>query len=252
MKSLPPLLFLVAATGFFLTAQPGRADTQLSADNLDKLDQWGWLTPGFKTAVHDLVDSKQAIVDVKKEEKELTLKLPDVQKQADDAEAQVKALRAQLADYDHTADSDFAELQKRMNDTGTSPDDQRVLAQAYLWAYPASPHQGDAQQYLQQAQKKVADQVQAAKDAEAARVAARAKLLERAQAHQLSLAEWRDFLRDMSQEDLLKYFGRPDYEGADYWVYSGDWTEDPVSHQKVGLQMAFNAARVISVAEAPH
>ncbi len=139
-----------------------------------------------------------------------------------------------------------------MNDAGATANEQRVLAQAYVWSYPASSYQMDARQYLRQAQKKLGDQLQAQKDAEAVRVAARAKMIQRAQARDLSLAEWRDFLRGMSQEDLLRYFGRPDYQGADYWVYSGAWTEDAVTHQKVGLQVTFNAARVISVAETAH
>jgi hypothetical protein len=243
---------LVGLAGLFLAPAPGRAqDTALTAEQLSHLDQWGWLTPDFKRAVHDLVETKQAIVATKAEEKKLAQELPDLQKQATDAQAKVAALRQELAEYDRTDEFDFTQLQKAMSDPGAKPEEQRVLAQAYVWTYATSPHLAEAQQDLQQVQKKIADQLQAAKDAEAARVAARAKLIQRAQAHDLSLAEWRDFLRDMSQEDLLKYLGAPQTQQPDYWIYAGSWTEDPVTHQKVGIQVTFNAGRVISVAEGP-
>jgi chromosome segregation ATPase len=247
----PSLFFpMLVAAGFFLAQVNGRADTELSSERLDMLDQWGCFTPGFKQAVHDLVDAKQGIVSAQKDEADLKTKLPDLQKQADAAEAKAAALQKELNGYENLDESDFTALQKMMNDAGAQPEDQRVLAQAYVWTYPASPHEAEAQQYLQAAEKTIADRAQAEKDAEAARVAARANLIARAEARQLSLAEWRGFLRDMSQEDVLKYLGRPDNFNDDYWTYSGEWTEDPATQQKVGLQINFNAARVISVSEA--
>ena len=126
------------------------------------------------------------------------------------------------------------------------------MAQTFVWAYPASAHQAEAGQYLQQVQQKLADETQAQKDAEAARVAAYAKLVQRAQAKDLNLEEWRGFLSKMSEEDVLKYIGRPDFQGPSYWTYSGGWTEDPVTHKKVGLQITFDAARVLTVAEMPN
>lgn len=241
---------MLAAAGFFLAQVNGRADAQLSSERLDVLDKWGCFTPGFKAAVHDLVEAKQAIVTAGKDEAELSQKLPDLQKKVAEAEAQAAALQKELAEYEHTDESDFTELQDKMNEAGAKPEDQRALAQAYVWAYPASPHQAEAQHDLQLVEKTISDQAQAQKDADAARVAARANLIERAQAKQLSLAEWREFLRDMSQEDVLKYLGRPQSSNGDYWVYPGEWTEDPETHQKVGLQINFNAARVTSVSEA--
>jgi hypothetical protein len=242
---------MLAAAGFFLAQVNGRADSQLSPERLDLLDQWGCFTPGFKAAVHDLVDAKQGIITAQKDEADLRQKLPDLQKQAAEAEVKVAVLQKELTGYEHIDESDFADLQKMMNEAGAKPEDQRVLAQAYVWTYPTSSHQAEAQQYLQQVEKTISDQAQADKNAEAARVAARANLIARAEAKQLSLAEWRDFLRDMAQADLLKYLGRPESANSDYWVYSGEWTEDPLTHQKVGLQINFNAARVISVSEAP-
>ena len=104
---------------------------------------------------------------------------------------------------------------------------------------------------LAQVKKKLADQTQAEKDAEAARAAAHAELVQRAQARTLSLNEWRDFLRDMSQDDLVKLLGRPTSQTGDYWTYSGAWVTDPASHQKVGMEINFNAGRVLSVSEEP-
>ena len=140
------------------------------------VDQLGYFTPGFKAAVHDLVDTKHAMVEANADQKKLTLELPDLQKQAADAEAKVGSLRQELAKYEHPEETDFVALQNKMNDANAKPEEQIALAQAYVWTYPASPHQGDAQQYLQQVRKKLADQRQAEKDAEAARAAARAEL----------------------------------------------------------------------------
>lgn len=224
----------------------------LSPEHLDMLDKWGCFTPAFKTAVHELVDSKQATAVAKTEEESLTQALPNLKKQAEDAEARVGQLHEELESYDHGADTDFVTLQKMVKDPNARLQDELVQAQAYIWGYPSSPHQSEAQQDLQDIQKKLADQLQAQKDAEAARAAAQAKLLQRVQARDLSLAEWRNFLRDLSQDDLLKYLGRPQYQGNDYWVYTGDWTTDQATQQKVGLQINFNAGRVNSVSVVPH
>jgi len=110
----------------------------------------------------------------------------------------------------------------------------------------------EAQQYLQQAQLKEANESQEEKDAEAARVAARAKLLQRVQARDLSLQEWRDFLYNMSEEDVVRYIGQPDAEEDDYWLYSGDFTQDPKTLNKVGLRLNFNAGRIVTILALPH
>jgi hypothetical protein len=176
-----------------------------------------------------------------------------LQKRAAETVAKAVSLRRELARVEHPEETDFEALQKAMNDAGVKLEEQIALAQAYVWTYPASPHESNAQQYLQQVQKKLADQRQAEKDAEAARAEARAKLVQRAQAHDLSLGEWRDFLHDMSQDDLLRSFGRPSSISpmGDYWIYSGDWIVDPATKQKVGMEINFNAGRVLSVGEAP-
>jgi hypothetical protein len=245
-------VILSAMAALCVASLPARADTgQLSPERLNMLDQQGYFTPAFKAAVHNLVDVRTAVRQARTEEKKLILTLPDLQQQATDAEARTAALRVELAKYDHPDETDFIALQARMNDPAAQLEDQIMLAQGYVWAYPASPHQSEAEQYLQAAQKKLAGQQQAKKDAEAAREAARAKLIQRAQARELSLNEWRDFLHDMSQDDLLKYLGRPDSQRGDYWIYSGPWITDPVTSQKVGLEINFNAGRVISVAEVP-
>ncbi len=245
------LAFAAGMAGLGLTA-PAQADSgQLSAQNLNAVDQMGWFTPGFKMAVHDLIDSKNAVEAATADQKKLALQLPDLQKQATDAAAKSAALRHELAKYEHPEETDFVALQARMNDPAATPDDQIALAQAYVWTYPASPHESDAQQYLQQVRKKVADQLEAEKEAEAARAAAHARMVQRAQARDLSLTEWRDFLRDMSEDDLIKLIGRPSSQSDDYWSYSGPWVTNPATNQKVGLQINFNAGRVISVDEIP-
>jgi chromosome segregation ATPase len=231
---------------------PAQGQTkQLSPERLDMLDQLGYFTPGFKAAVHDLVNSKRALEQAKAEKTKLTKDLPDLEKQAAETEAKAIALRQELAKYEHPEETDFVALQKRMNDTSVKPDEQIALAQAYVWTYPASPHESEAEQYLQQLHKKLAEQQQAETDAEVARADARTKLIQRAQTRDLSLGEWRDFLRDMSQDDLVKLLGRPTSENDNYWTYVGDWIIDPTTKQKVGMEINFNAGRVINVDEKP-
>jgi chromosome segregation ATPase len=236
----------------FLAIMSGQAEaSQLSHERLAFFDERGYFTPAFKAAIHELVETRQAIAQASEEEKKLKNELPGLQKQSGEDEAKVAGLQQELAQYDHPEERDFAMLQARMNDAAAKPEEQIMLAQAYVWAYPADPHQAAAQQYLQQVQKKLADQQQAEKEAEAARAAAHAKLVQRAQAKDLSLAEWKDFLRDMSQEDLLKCLGPPSFHGNGYWTYTGAWTTDPTTGQKVGLRIDFNGSRVISVVQGP-
>jgi len=224
---------------------------KISAERLDVLDKHGLFPPSFKVAVHGLVDTQREWQAVTDEKTKLTQDLPELQRQAAEAEAQAVALRQELAKYDHPEENDFDVLQGRMNDPSAKPQDQITLAQAYVWTYPASPHEAEAMRFLQQIQKKLADQAETEKDAEAARVAAHAKLVQRAQARDLSPAEWRDFLRGMSQDDLIKLMGRPSLQSPDYWIYSGDWTTSATTHNKVGLQINFDAGRVLTVIEKP-
>jgi hypothetical protein len=229
-----------------------RADAgQLSPERLNVLDQRGYFTPEFKQATHALVDAKHALEQASAEQKTLTKQLPGLQQQAAEAAAKAVALRQDLKKYDHPEENDFDALQAAINDAAAKTQDQIILAQAYVWAYPTSPHAADAQQYLTLALKKRADQVQADKDAEAARAAARADLVARAQAHNLSLAEWRGFLRGMSQDDLGKLLGQPSSRDDQYWYYVGGWVNKPDGKPKVGLQINFDAGRVITVDEKP-
>jgi len=246
------LAFAASLAALGLASTSVHADSgQLSPERLDDLDQWGYFTPEFKAAIHDYVESKETLEKANAENKQFALELPGLQKQAEEALAKTVALRQELAKYEHPDETDFAALQSQMNDPNARLTDQIEMAQAYVWAYPASPHESEAQQFLQQAQKKQADQIQAAKDAEAAREAAHAQLVQRALAHDLSVSEWRDFLRDMSQDDLVKLLGRPSSSSGDYWTYSGPWIVDPSTQQKVGIQINFNAGRVLTVDEIP-
>jgi hypothetical protein len=249
MKRHLLLFAMLESAAFFLTAMPGHAGSgQLSPERLDLFDRRGYFTPAFKAAVHELVEMRQAITQTTQEQKKLQDDLPSLQKKSADAEAKVGSLEQELAQYQHLEEKDYISIiQPGMNDPKAKPEEQLMLAQAYIWAYPNSPHQTEVQQYLLQMQKKVADQKQAEKDAEAAREAAHAKLLQRVQAKDLSLDEWKDFLRDMSQQDVLKYLGRPASYGTDYWIYTGVWTTDPMTGQKVGLRIDFNGTRVLAV-----
>jgi hypothetical protein len=244
-------LSIIVLASICLAAIPARADKELSPERLDMLDKAGYFTPKFKAAVHDLVNADAELKQANTDQKDFTLELPALQKQADDAEAKTATLRTELATYEHPEETDFTALQTKLSDPNAKPEDQIALAQAYVWSYPTSPHESQAEQYLQQIKKKLADQLQAQKDAEAARVAAHAVMVKRAEAHDLSLSEWRDFLRDMSQNDLLKYLGRPNTRNSDYWIYTGPWLVDPTTSKKAGMLINFNAGRVLSVSVAP-
>ncbi|MCE0497824.1 MAG: hypothetical protein LV481_07765 [Methylacidiphilales bacterium] len=244
---------LLAASFIFLMLLPAHAyDPQLSSERLDLLDERGYFTPGFKAAAYDYIDTKKALEKAGDDEKKISDQLPVLLKQSAAAQAQTDALLKELAKYQHPDVDDFAELQVCMKDPSAKPEDQLALAQAFVWAYPSNPHADEARRDLEDIQKKLADKQQAEKDAQAAQEAAQAKLLQRVQARNLSLNEWKEFLRDKSQLDLLKYLGRPDAAHIDYWVYNTAFTIDPNTGQKVGLQISFNGTRVNSVASGPN
>jgi len=234
-----------------LLGAPLAGAKDLSPERLDELDKRGYFTPDFKAATHGLVDALGALNQAEMEEKTLRQQLPSLQKQAAETEAKAVALRQELAKYDHPEENDFTALQSAMSDSVAQAKDQVILAQAYVWAYPMSPHAAEAQQFLQQVHKKIADEQQAAKDAEAARIAAHAKLVARGQAHDLSLLEWRELLRGMSQTDLVKLLGQPSSQKSSYWFYTDGWVNEPAQHGKVGMQINFEAGRVITVDEKP-
>ena len=244
--------FLAATVLSLMPLPEHAAEPKLSPERLDLLDERGYFTPGFKAAVHDYVDTRKPLAQAVDEANKLSAQLPDVLKQSADAQAKTDALLKELARYQHPEDDDFAALQTLMKDPSAKPEDQFALAQAFVWTYPSNPQADEARQYLQDIQKKLAAQQQAEKDAQAAQAAAQTKLLQRVQARKLSLNEWKDFLRDKSQEDLLKYLGRPDVAQFDYWIYNSAFTVDPNTGQKVGLQVNFNGTRVNSVASGPN
>jgi hypothetical protein len=247
-------MFVARVAGAILAWTPlaAHAGEALSPERMDVLDRDGVFSPAFKKAVHELVTDQDAIKEARTEQQKAVSALPDLRTQASAAQAKVSALREELAKYDHPEEHDFHALQARMSDPAATPEEQMALAQAYVWAYATSPHEAEAEQYLEQVEKQKANQLQAEKDAEAARQAARAKLIERAQARQLSLGEWRSFLQDMSQDDLLKYLGKPTAQEDGYWIYSGSWLVDPTTNRKVGMEINLSGGRVLSVDEAPH
>jgi hypothetical protein len=245
-------LLLLLAGALFVPALLRAADSpQLSAARLDLLDERGYFTPAFKSATHDLVDAQQAVAQAKEDERKLRQSLPDLQKQNADLQARVVVQHKELALYEHPEDSDYEALQASMKNPALPPEQRMMMAQAFVWSYPTDPRQGEAEQDLQQIQRQLASHRQAARELEAAQAAAHARLLQRAGAHDLSLAEWQDFLRDMSQEDLVAQIGRPQSTGPDYWVYSGAWATDPTTKTKQGLLIHFNGTRVLEVTAAP-
>ena len=130
---------------------PGHADgEQLSPERLDALDKLGYFTPGFKAAVHDLVDSKHALDQANAEQAKLTAELPALQEAVHGSRGENDRSSPGTGQVEHPEETDFEALQKRMSDPGAKLEDQIALAQAYVWTYPASPHESEAQQYLEQ------------------------------------------------------------------------------------------------------
>jgi hypothetical protein len=232
---------------------PSRADDPgpFTASQLKELDRRGYLTPTFAAAARELIEARQAQRDGQAEQAQLKESLPALEEQASTEESKVKALKEELARYDHPDDADLAALQAAMKNPAATPDEQMALAQAYVWTYPMSPHATEAQQDVEQIQKKLADQAEAQKEADAARAAAQGKLLQRVHARDLSLEEWRAFLQDKTQAEVTGYLGHPNAMTDDYWTYAGAWTVDPSTNLKAGLQVTFNGGRVLSVAPVP-
>jgi hypothetical protein len=253
MKNCPlPAVFAAAVSGLFALAPvSARADAALSAAKLDLLDDRGYFTPAFKAAVHDLVDARQAVAQDREDEAKAGEKLPGLKEQVAAAQLRVADLRRELALYQHPEDADFEALQAEMKDAAAQATEQLALAQAFVWSYPNDPRQAEAEQDLRQVQAKISAQQESVREAEAARQAAQARLVERAKARQLSLAEWQSFLLDKSQEELLGYLGRPQGEGDGYWIYSGTFIVNPVTNVRTGLLVNFNGTRVVGVAAAP-
>jgi len=245
------LLLGIAGAMAWLSPMAAHADRKLSPELFDQYDRRGYFTPNFKTALIDMVQSHEALDKALTEQKNFEKDLPELQKEAADAQAKTVALQQQLAVYDHPDENDFNALQALIHDPAAKAGDVIAQAQAYVWTYPISPHESEAQEFLNTWQKKLADQVQAEKDAEAAREAAHAALVHRAQAHDLSVPEWRDLLRGLSQDDLVKLFGQPTSKQGDYWFYEGEWVVNPANAQKQGLQINFDAGRVITVDPKP-
>jgi uncharacterized protein Usg len=250
MKAHILILGIVGALAW-LNPVTAHADGKLSPELLDQYDRRGYFTPNFKVALKDMIQAHEALDKALAEQKKFEKDLPELQKEAADAQAKTVALQQQLAVYDHPDENDFNALQTLVHDPAAKVGDVIALAQAYVWTYPTSPHEPVAQEFLNTWQKKLADQQQAEKDAEAARVAAHAALIHRAQAHDLSLTEWRDLLHGLSQDELVKLFGQPTSKQDDYWYYDGEWVINPSNSQKQGLQINFDAGRVLSVDAKP-
>lgn len=228
-----------------------RADDALSATQIETMRQKGWITPEFEADVRQLVEAQETAQKAKDDEARLEKQVPALQARASDEDAKTAALKAEAERLSHPDETDFAALREAMKNTAAKPEDLMALAQAYVWTYPGGTHTAEVQSDLQQLQKKIADQVQATKDADAARTAAHLKLLARVKAHDLSLGEWRSFLQDKSKAEVQQYLGAPSWQDDEHWVYNGSWTIDPTSNLKAGLQITFNGGRVQNVAPMP-
>jgi Ca2+-binding RTX toxin-like protein len=242
------VVFLVV---LLLAPRAAHADDLLTSTQIATMERRGWITPDFEAASRELIDARAAAQKAQDDQANLEAAMPDLENKVAAEDKKVAALQAELARYDHPDEADFTVLQAALKNGSMPTQDQMALAQAFVWTYPGSAHAGDAESDLQQLQKKIADQAQAAQDAAAAQEAAQLKLLQGVKAHDLSLAEWRAFLQDKSRDEVAQYLGAPTSQNDDYWTYAGAWTVDPSTNLKAGLQLTFNGGRVQNVAPVP-
>ena len=240
--------FLLLVGACLTLPSNAHADTTLTASQIEGLEHRGWITPAFEAAAHKLIEAKQTAQQAKADEEKLEQQLPNLQKGVTVEDVKVAQLQAQLARYDHPDENDFTALQGAMKNSAVKPSYRLTLAQAYVWTYPSSPHLDEATRDVQKLQQQIADQLEAAKEADAAQQAAQLKLLQRAKAHNLSLGEWRTFLQDKSQDEVQEVLGDPARQDAGGWTYLGNWTVDPATSLKAGLHISFNGGRVQNVA----
>ena len=234
-----------------LTPPAARADDVFTPTQIEMMRQKGWITPEFEAAARELIEAQESAQKAKDDQATIEAQLPALQAKANMEDAKAAALKAELSRYAHPDETDFAALQEAMKNSSAKTEDLMALAQAYVWTYPGGAHAAEAEKELQQVQRKIADQAQAVKDADAARTAAQLRVLAGVKAHDLSLGEWRAFLQDKSKAEVQEYLGAPATEDDDYWTYSGSWTVDPASNLRAGLQLTFNGGRVQNVAPVP-
>ena len=245
-------LWLALLVGGTLSPLLARADGDLSPSQIATMEKRGLITPAFEAAARQWIDARESAAQAKTDGARLAQSLPELQKEVASEDAKVVRLRNELEHYDHPEETDFTALRQAMKDPNARPEGQLARAQAYVWTYPDSPHLPEAENDLQQLQKQIADQQQAASNAAAAAAAAQLKLLQRVKARDLNLGEWRAFLEDKSQTEVTQYLGAPTArDNEDHWIYQGDWTVDPSTNQKAGLQLTFNGGRVQNVAPVP-
>lgn len=249
MKTLSLFLFL-ALPFSLLKAQDDTTnlvDQEQMAQRVNELDKIGYFPPSFKKAIHTLIDTQIATQKAQDEASTLSDKIPSLEKQVTDAQAQLDALQKKWDSLSTTQEVQFSQIKSKLNDPKTSADDLVPLLQAFIWSYPNSSHLPEIQASLAQANQKIAQESEADKQATIERIAARQKLLERVATKDLTLDEWQRFLDNMSQFELINYIGHPDEKGSDYWIYKGNWTVDPTTNLKSGLRIQFNGGRVLSV-----
>lgn len=246
MRPIVALLAVVLLVPFSAHADDGLTPAQIEA-----MRQKGWITPDFEKASRRLIDAELAAKQAQDDKARLDAQLPVMERKAVEEDGKAGKLKDEINRYAHPDETDFTALQATLKNASAKPEDQMALAQAYVWTYPGGAHTADADKDLQQLQRKIADQAQAAKEADAARTAAQLKLLARVKTHDLTLGEWRAFLQDKSKAEVVQYLGEASYQADDFWGYGGDWTVDPSTTMKAGLGVTFNGGRVQNVAPLP-
>jgi hypothetical protein len=123
-----------------------------------------------------------------------------------------------------------------------------ALAHQFIWSFPKSTLLPDAGKILSDLEQKKAAADEELANEKASRLQRENFLKAGVAARNLQIQDWREFLKNMSQDDVLFYLGPPKSKAADgTWYYGDNWTIDPGSAQRTGIVLFFNGTRVLNV-----
>jgi hypothetical protein len=173
---------------------------------------------------------------------------PELEKQQSAAEEQTAAIKKQLSDLDHADSAALITLQTQVADPNAKLPVKLAAAHQFIWSFPTSSLLPQANAILADLNKQDADEKQRLAD-DAKKKQERLDFLTKgAQEHNLLIEDWREFLRNMTQDEVLLYVGAPTKKSMDgNWFYAGSYTIDPATQQRSGLVIFFNGTRVDNV-----
>ncbi len=219
-----------------------------AAQLVEELDKMGFISPDVKKLVESYFDKETELRRLHKENTEASSSREEAAAKVKSMEEQVADLGKKLKGADHPDAVALDALKNAVADTSVSLDDQVAQAQKFLWAFPTSSLLPEGQKIMDMLQGKVTERDQKIAD-DKRKIAERlAYLTDGAMKHNLRLEEWREFLKDKTQDEVAAAMGNPDSAVSDgNWYYLGPCTLDPASQERAGLVIIFNGTRVQNV-----